>query len=66
VDGHRFRTEPLERIWASLRASTVGLRWGRLALRTAGLFLVMFALVQSVLTLAGTHDLDTAQWFGRR
>src|SRR5262245_14264521 len=63
---HDFRTEALERVWASLRASSIGMRWVTLALRTVGIFVWVFALLQMVLTLAGSPELTAPHFFFRR
>ncbi|MBI1797597.1 MAG: patatin-like phospholipase family protein [Candidatus Eisenbacteria bacterium] len=57
---HGFRTASLERLWAKLRSSSVGLRWLTLMMRAAGAFVVVLALVQVVLTLAGSRTLSPA------
>ena len=53
-----FRTDPLERIWATLRPSSVGLHWVTLMVRALGAFMGMLAAVQILLTIAGSPELS--------
>lgn len=51
---HGFQTERLTRGWRTLRASSIGMRWQLLAWRSVGSFLVGLALLELLLTLAGS------------
>jgi predicted acylesterase/phospholipase RssA len=55
---HNFHTGTLERVWARLRSSSVGLRWLTLMMRALGAFVIALALVQVFLTLAGSQALS--------
>jgi predicted acylesterase/phospholipase RssA len=55
---HGFRTARLEQIWRRLRASSIGMRWVTLALRAAGLVVMILAAIEVVLTLAGSPELN--------
>ncbi len=55
---HGFRTAALERVWARLRASSIGMRWVTLAVRALGAFLLTLAGIQILLTLAGSPELS--------
>jgi predicted acylesterase/phospholipase RssA len=52
-----FRTAALERVWSRLRSSSVGMRWITLMVRALGAFVIVLALVQVFLILAGTNVL---------
>ena len=62
---HGFRTAELERAWRNLRGSAIGMRWSTLALRAAGVFIVMLALIEFALTLAGVSELNVRARFRR-
>ena len=53
-----FRTSPLEQVWATLRPSSVGLRWASLVVRALGVFIMAFAALQIVLMIAGSPELS--------
>ncbi len=53
------RTKPLMRLWRGLNASGIGVRWSTLSLRIAAAFLMVLALAELVLTLAGQPDLSS-------
>jgi predicted acylesterase/phospholipase RssA len=55
---HGFRTAPVERVWARLRASTVGMRWLTLLVRALGAFITTVAAIQLLLTIAGSPELS--------
>jgi predicted acylesterase/phospholipase RssA len=58
---HDTRTEPLVRTWSGLNASGAGMRWTTLALRGLGMLLVTIALIEIVLSLAGSPELGLWQ-----
>ena len=55
---HDFHTEALEETWVNLRASTIGMRWTTIALRAGGLFLAAMAMLELLLTLAGSPEFN--------
>ncbi len=63
---HGFRTRPLERVWGTLRASQLGLRWTALMLRGIGGLVASLALAEVVLTLMSSQELSAARLFRRR
>jgi len=63
---HHFRTAPLASIWSGLTPDKIGMRRGALAMRTIGAFLVLVALAQALLALAGSHQTSLARWITRR
>lgn len=63
---HGMRTEPLERLWARLRGANIGLHWLTLALRAAGAFGMVLALLEIVLTLAGSRELSGSYWIWKK
>ena len=63
---HDFATATLERAWARMRPATIGLRWITLAWRWLGVAIVVFAVAQLVLLLAGSRELSGAYWFWRK
>ena len=60
-----FRTDPLERVWATLRASSIGMRWITLMACALGAFVATLAGVQILLTLAGSPELSPGILFHR-
>src|SRR5215510_9311578 len=60
---HNFHTATLERVWARLRSSSVGLRWLTLMMRGLGAFILALALIQAFLTLAGSQGLSPGTIF---
>jgi predicted acylesterase/phospholipase RssA len=63
---HRGRTAALERVWLSLRASSVGIRWVTLLVRVLGVLIILFAALEMFLTLAGSPELGVPHLLGRR
>ncbi len=63
---HGRRTEPLEKTWRQLRGSDVGLHWVALALRAAGAFGAVLAVLEILLTLLGSRELSGAYWIWRK
>src|SRR5262245_5821240 len=62
---HGFRTVPLERVWAGLRASMIGMRWITLLVRALGAAVLTVAAIQAVLTLVGSPMLSPHALFVR-
>ncbi|MGH7730609.1 MAG: patatin-like phospholipase family protein, partial [Candidatus Eiseniibacteriota bacterium] len=60
---HGFRTAPLERVWARLTPSAIGMRWLTLLGRMLGAFIMAMAAVQVVLTLTGSPELSPFRLF---
>lgn len=60
---HGFRTAALERVWAGLRASSVGMRWITLMVRALGAALMAVAAIQILLTLVGSPELSPRRLF---
>jgi hypothetical protein len=56
---HDFDSRVLERTWAEIRPSTVGMRWTTLTLRAGGMLLAGFAGIQVLLALLGSPELGT-------
>ncbi len=63
---HGRRSETLEAAWRRLRGSHLGLRWITLALRWLGAALFVVALVELVVTFAGSRELSGSYWLWRR
>lgn len=59
---HGGKTAALERLWLRMRGANVGLHWMTLALRAAGTFGATLALLEIVLTFAGSRELSGAYW----
>jgi predicted acylesterase/phospholipase RssA len=60
---HGGKTAALERLWLRMRGANVGLHWLTLALRAAGTFGATLALLEIVITFAGSRELSGAYWF---
>jgi predicted acylesterase/phospholipase RssA len=56
---------PIEHVWRTARGETLGVQWVSLALRIAGTFIAMMALLEAVLTLIGSDEFSGARWFWR-
>ena len=56
---------PIERVWLTARGETLGVQWVSLALRLAGAFIALVALLEMLLTLAGSRELSGAYWLWR-
>ena len=63
---HGGRSAPLERVWPTLRNSTVGMRWVTLLVRAVGITTVLFAALEAFLTLAGSPEIGPPRLFGKR
>jgi len=60
-----FRTAPLERVWAGLRASSVGMHWITLLVRALGAAVITVAGIQIILTIMGSPALSPHAIFVR-
>ena len=56
---------PIEQVWRTARGETLGIQWVSLALRVAGAFIALMALLEMLLTLAGSAELSGAYWLWR-
>jgi predicted acylesterase/phospholipase RssA len=56
---------PIEQVWRTARGETLGIQWVSLALRVAGAFVALMALLEMLLTLAGSRELSGAYWLWR-
>jgi hypothetical protein len=56
---------PIEEVWRTARGETLGVQWVSLALRISGAFIAMMALLEMLLTLAGSGELSGAYWLWR-
>lgn len=57
---------PIEAVWRNARAETVGVQWVSLVLRVTGALTAFVALLELLLTLAGSRELSGAYWLWRR
>lgn len=62
---HGFKTQILERAWRRIRASSIGMSWFTLGMRALGVFLVILAAVEILLTLSGSPELKILTGFQR-
>jgi hypothetical protein len=60
------RCAALERVWVTLRASNVGIRWITLLLRAFGVVTILFAALEMFLTIAGSPELGMPDLIGKR
>jgi len=63
---HGFRTQPLARVWSTLRGAHLGLRWNVLMLRGLGGLVATLGLAEALLTLASSQELSAVRLFRRR
>jgi len=56
---------PIENVWRTARGETLGVQWVSLALRVAGAFIALMALLEMLLTLLGSDELSGAHWVWR-
>jgi predicted acylesterase/phospholipase RssA len=56
---------PIEQVWKNASGETLGVQWVSLALRISGAFIVLMALLEMLLTLAGSGELSGAYWLWR-
>jgi predicted acylesterase/phospholipase RssA len=57
---------PIEQVWRTARAETVGVRWVSLVLRVTGALTAIVAVLELLLTVAGSRELSGAYWLWRR
>ncbi len=63
---HGRRSAALEAAWHRMRAATIGLRWVTLALRWMGAALFALAVIEIIMTLAGSRELSGSYWLWGR
>lgn len=63
---HGFQSGALERAWSRIGPASIGMHWTSLSVRLAGLFVALFAAIEIVLSVMGSHALSVAHLFGRR
>lgn len=63
---HGRRTAALERLWLRMRGANVGLHWLTLALRAAGTFGAVLALLEILLTFMGSREMSGAYWIWKK
>jgi predicted acylesterase/phospholipase RssA len=56
---------PIEHVWRTARGETLGVQWVSLALRVAGAFIALMALLEALLTLFGSDELSAAHLLWR-
>jgi predicted acylesterase/phospholipase RssA len=56
---------PIENVWRTSSGEKLGVQWVSLALRVAGTFIAMMALLQTTLTLIGSDEFSGAKLFWR-
>ena len=54
---------PIEQVWRTARAESLGVQWVSLALRVMGALTALLALIELVLGLLGSRELSGAYWF---
>ncbi len=57
---------PIERVWRSARGEALGVQWVSLAMRVTGALTTMIALLELVLTAAGSREFSGAYWLWGR
>lgn len=63
---HGRRVDALERAWRQLRGSHLGLHWITLALRAAGAFGAVVAVLEVLLTVLGSRELSGSYWIWKK
>jgi predicted acylesterase/phospholipase RssA len=63
---HGGRSAALERVWLTLRPSSIGMRWITLLVRALGVVIAVFAALEAFLTLAGSPELGVLGVLGGR
>ena len=59
---HDRDTQPLVETWSALRPAGIGMRWTTLAVRAFGMLVFTIAVIEIVLTLAGSPELGLWRW----
>lgn len=57
---------PIEQVWRTARAESLGVQWVSLALRVVGALTTLLAVVELFLGLLGTRELSGAYWLWRK
>jgi predicted acylesterase/phospholipase RssA len=57
---------PIERVWRTARAESLGVQWVSLTLRVVGALTALLAFVELLLGLLGTRELSGAYWLWRK
>ncbi|MEQ1833216.1 MAG: patatin-like phospholipase family protein, partial [Candidatus Eisenbacteria bacterium] len=57
---------PIEQVWLTARAESLGVQWVSLTLRVIGALTASLALLEVVLGLAGSRELSGAYWLWRK
>lgn len=57
---------PIEQVWRTARAESLGVQWVSLSLRIMGALIALLALIELVLGLMGSRELSGAYWFWRK
>lgn len=60
-----YDVRPIEQVWLTARAETVGVQWVSLVLRVTGALTAVIAMLELLLTLAGSRELSGAYWLWR-
>ena len=60
-----YDARPIEQVWLGARAETVGVQWVSLVLRVTGALTAVIAVLELLLTLAGSRELSGAHWLWR-
>lgn len=61
-----YDVAPIERVWRTARGEELGVQWVSLALRVTGALTTVLALLELVLTFAGSRELSGAYWLWRK
>ncbi len=56
----------LERVWRTARGEALGVQWVSLALRVTGALTTVLALLELLLTFAGSREMSGAYWLWRK
>ena len=57
---------PIEQVWRTARAESLGVQWVSLVLRIVGALTAVLALLELVLGLAGSRELSGAYWLWQK
>lgn len=61
-----YDVRPIEKVWRTVRVEAVGIQWASLALRVTGALTALLAIIELVLTVAGSRELSGAYWLWQR